>query len=561
MSGSSSMAIEFGHLSSAPDEENMHVYEAHCPKETDPLIPSKECHQPVGPIGWINNLADEVGYKLLVMLFFVQHILKGFVTSFSGAAVPYLYKSYSVAGPQVQIYSSVAKLPWAVKPVIGLISDVYPIFGYNKAPYVLLSTLGGLIGMSCIGLLPHDSLMPSGIATCLFFASLQLSSCDLLSEAKYAEKMKQKPAVGPTLLSYVWFGVNVAGLFATLLSGVVVERSGPKVPFVVSILPCAAVLLPVCMGFFEEKKQTSDDIARVRQKFWEQGETSLLCMLMLTGTAVLSFCGLVFQSVRINAIAAVVVGAIVLVSYSLVLSPIIAKVNAFALIQTSLAFSIGGATFYFYTDTPEQFPEGPHFSPFFYNSVMGAMAVVFSLFGIWAYNSYMKGWKYRELLMIANVVYCVVSMLDVVFFLRLNKRIGLSDHVFVLGAAVIESTVMQWMWMPQVVMLAYLCPTGMEATMYALPAGCHNLGNSIASNLGALMLEMLSVVPTGAKNESKQFEKLWVASLIASVLPTLTILLLFKLIPDARQDENLVGDAEYDATSGSLLRQWMARSS
>jgi len=115
--------------------------------------------------------------------------------------------------------------------------------------------------------------------------------------------------------------------------------------------------------------------------------------------------------------------------------------------------------------------------------------------------------------------------------------------------------------MPQVVMLAYLCPKGMEATMYALLAGCHNLGNSIASNLGAFMLEMLSVVPTGADNESKQFENLWVASLIASVLPLITILLLFKLIPDARQDENLVGDTEYDATSGSLLRQWMERTS
>jgi len=539
----------------------MHLFDKRCPKETDPLIASKECNQFVGPIECINNLANEVGYKLLVMLFFVQHILKGFVTSFSGSAVPYLYKTYHVSGPQVQIFSSVSKLPWAIKPVIGLISDVCPIFGYNKAPYILLSTLGGLLGMSCVGLLPHDSLMPSGIATCLFFVSLQQSTCDLLSEAKYAEKMRQKPDVGPTLLSYVWFGLNLAGLFATLFSGVVIARSGPKAPFVVCILPCAAVLLPVCMGFFEEKKQTSDDIARIRQKFWEHGETTLLCVLMLAGTVVLSFAGLVFQNVKINAILAVVVGAIMLVSYSLVLSPIIAKVNAFALIQTSLAFSIGGATFYFYTDTAKQFPEGPHFSPLFFNSVMGAFTIVFSLFGIWCYNYYMKGWKYRQLLMIANVAYCVVSMLDVVFFLRLNKRMGVSDKVFVLGTSVIEVTIYEWMWMPQVVMLAYLCPKGMEATMYALLAGCHNLGNSIASNLGAFMLEMLSVVPTGADNESKQFENLWVASLIASVLPLITILLLFKLIPDARQDENLVGDTEYDATSGSLLRQWMERTS
>ncbi len=45
--------------------------------------------------------------------------------------------------------------------------------------------------------------------------------------------------------------------------------------------------------------------------------------------------------------------------------------------------------------------------------------------------------------------------------------------------------------MPGVVILSQLCPPGMEATMYALLAGCHNLGNSISANLGAYMLQLL----------------------------------------------------------------------
>jgi len=69
MSDSSSRAPKNGHHSS-PDEENMHLFDKRCPKETDPLIASKECNQFVGPIECINNLANEVGYKLLVMLFF-----------------------------------------------------------------------------------------------------------------------------------------------------------------------------------------------------------------------------------------------------------------------------------------------------------------------------------------------------------------------------------------------------------------------------------------------------------------------------------------------------------
>ena len=52
---------------------------------------------------------------------------------------------------------------------------------------------------------------------------------------------------------------------------------------------------------------------------------------------------------------------------------------------------------------------------------------------------------------------------------------------------------------------------------YALLAGCHNLGGTIASSCGALMLQHLGVNPNGGKNETKQFDKLWIASLMSSV--------------------------------------------
>merc|ERR1719424_914931 len=100
---------------------------------------------------------------------------------------------------------------------------------------------------------------------------------------------------------------------------------------------------------------------------------------------------------------------------------------------------------------------------------------------------------------------------------RWNVKMGIPDHAFVLGSSVLTTVVGQWMWMPGVVILSQLCPKGMEATMYALLAGCHNLGNTLSLYLGAYILEMLGVRPTGAKNESAQFNNLWMAALIATV--------------------------------------------
>mmetsp|Transcript_94064 Transcript_94064/g.252400 ORF Transcript_94064/g.252400 Transcript_94064/m.252400 type:complete len:562 (-) Transcript_94064:171-1856(-) len=503
---------------------------------------------------WLSMLNAHFGHELLVMLFFVQHLLKGFVASLSIKATPFLYRSYHLPGPQIQIYGSVSQLPWSMKPIIGLLSDVMPIGGYNKAPYIVLTSLAGGIAFATLGWMPQSSLPVNALVACMFLKSLQLSTCDLLSEAKYAEKMQQAPQHGPSLMTYVWFGLALGGLVATLLSGPIIHSFGPKVPFVMASVPALLVLAPVFMGYFGETRCTPEDTARARQRMLEQGEACFLCVLMLAGTVCLSICGLLSKDPLTNCAAAVCVACVMLAAFSVVLSPTIAKFNAFSLVQTALHLSTSGATFYFYTDTKEQYPEGPHFSEFFYASVMGTVGSVCSLLGILSYQKYMRNWRYRQLIIGANVMKACLSLLDVMMFARVNVWLGIPDKALVLGLSTFEEILEQWQWMPQVVILAKLCPKGMEATMYALLAGCHNMGGLIAGSCGALLLSYLGVKPKGEVGESAQFDNLWVAAALSTVLPLLAILILYWLIPDARQNEKII-DASDDATTGSLWKR------
>merc|ERR1719311_802628 len=132
-----------------------------------------------------------------------------------------------------------------------------------------------------------------------------------------------------------------------------------------------------------------------------------------------------------------------------------------------------------------------------------------------------------------NVVLSCLNLCDCILLSRLNVRMGIPDKAFVLGGSVLQTIVSQWMWMPGVVILSQLCPKGMEATMYALLAGCHNLGNTIASNCGAYVLLLLNCNPSGADNEDAEFTNLWRGSVLSTVLPMFTLLLLPWLIPDA----------------------------
>jgi len=264
---------------------------------------------------------------------------------------------------------------------------------------------------------------------------------------------------------------------------------------------------------------------------------------------------MVSDDVSINALVSAVVFVVMLASFSLVLAPPIAAFNAWSLIQTSVSLSTADAAFYFQTDTEEMYPEGPHFSPLFFNTVLGTLSSVVSLIGIATYHRYFSHWRYRNLLLIVNIGMAFLNALDIIFYSRLNVAWGIPDRAFVLGSSAIGMVVDQWQWMPQVIILSYFCPPGMEATMYALLAGCHNLGNVIASNCGAYLLLCFGVNPSGLPGESAEFASLWKASLVSTVLPLIPIVLLFKLVPDVKQGDKVL-DPDCDATTGSLWNQW-----
>mmetsp|Transcript_57754 Transcript_57754/g.185631 ORF Transcript_57754/g.185631 Transcript_57754/m.185631 type:complete len:557 (-) Transcript_57754:78-1748(-) len=533
--------------------------------ETTPLVSGKSAssERPTVPDKFsgvlvIDTLARHFGYKLLIMLFASQHLMKGFAAAFTAPCTQFIYASYKVPGPQMQIFAGVTQLPWAMKPVIGLLSDAVPLCGFHKAPYILVASALGIVACASVGTLPQNHLSIERLVGCLFLIQLQFSTCDLLTEAKYAEKMQSKPEHGPALMTFVWFGLQAGGLLATALVGPIMKQYGPKLPYLVALLPLTFIVVPVARNYLEEVPKSFAQVLEARRRLAEQREACFLCFLMFVGTITLTILGIAFESAMVNAVAAVVVAVVMLAAFSLLLRPIIAKVNAFFLVQTSLGISIGGASFYFYTDSPEQYPEGPHFSMEFFTSVLGIAGAICSLVGICTYQRFASRWTYRRLLLMTNVALSLLSVTDIILFTRLNVRLGLPDHGFVLGASVLTGVIAQWMWMPGVVILSQLCPKGMEATMYALLAGCHNLGNTIASNCGALVLELLDCQPTGAKHESAQFQYLWVGSVFSTVLPAFTLLLLPWLIPDARQTDKLLEDNDRDATTGSLWKRWTA---
>ncbi|CAJ1419544.1 unnamed protein product, partial [Effrenium voratum] len=419
------------------------------------------------------------------------------------------------------------------------------------APYILGTSL-----CSCFAFLVVSCWSSSTVSVavvCLVLIMLQFSTCDLLTEARYAAKMQLAPEAGPDLLSFVWAGINGAAFLAMLASGPMLHDWGPRLALLAAAVPAGMVLVPVLLGCLEERKVSQEELHAIRQRYFEQRETCFLCMLMLAGALAIMMTGLLQHDPVVNFAVSLFTALFILLCFSVCLTPTIARANAFAVLYTGLSASISGASFYFYTDSPDIYPAGPHFSDFFYNTVLGAVGTVVSLLGIYLYQQYLSDLTYRQLIVVTSLAMFAFSLLDVMMFARLNVRMGIPDHWLVLGLSVCEQIIWQWQWMPQVVLLAALCPAGMEATMLALLAGCHNLGNTLGSNFGAVLLHLLEVRPRGRVGDAAELENLWIAAGVSSVLPLFTAIFLRFLLPDCKQNAKITTVA--DPTHNSLLRR------
>lgn len=332
------------------------------------------------------------------------------------------------------------------------------------------------------------------------------------------------------------------------------EHFGNRSPYLIAAPAAAFTLLITFLNLPEETSRRGRCCKKLGGSEMPLAIVGLVIGLGALSLALLSvFGGDLATKVTCAAILAVVALGLV----SAALTPIVAKVNAFFFIQSICSFSISGASFYFFTDGPVEYPEGPHLSKEFYTSAIGLVSTVFSLFGMVIYNRWMQHWRYPFILMMGSILACVCNLVSCVVFTRTNVRLGISDKFFVLASDAVQMVVMEIAWLPNMLLMSQLCPKGCEATMFALLAGMGNLGANLGNYFGAFLLKMLGVQPTGEPNETAQFENLWLAAVVSAIAPMIPLALVFKLIPNISQKDPIKGLTS--SSAGSPLSRFLEK--
>jgi len=133
------------------------------------------------------RLSDTFGWSFVALLFSAYLGVKGSLMQLTTSAqLPYFKNNLGITGTEYQAYGTAAMTPWAMKALIGTISDAVPLGGYHKRNYILLAAVGGSVAYTLLATL---KIVPSAAALAaflLFCAQLELATVDLLVEGTYA---------------------------------------------------------------------------------------------------------------------------------------------------------------------------------------------------------------------------------------------------------------------------------------------------------------------------------------------------------------------------------------
>jgi len=472
-----------------------------------------------------------------------------------------LFKELGIDASRQQLYMTMIFAPWAMKPFIGVASDLFPIRGYNKRYFAVYSILIGLVGCCVLlGLYQSGSAeaakaagpeavqnFADWIVICFTAVSYEAATLDILGEGKYSELMRKYPESGSSIISFK-FGWSLLGSIITQsFVGPMSDAGYFHILFWIALMLSVTPFYPTLAGWIPEKKRTKD----------EPGMTKLCSGCLFdkgsfqdkkTPFLIITACGLaapIMAAVTTYASLGVglAVSGFLLVGFTVatyfIFPPTFFKVFLSIILSYCSNVSISSGLSYFYTADATCLPDGPNFDYTYYITITGIVGSVVNFAGVVLYQNFLSGWRFRSALIFTIVIGALAPMIDLIIVMRWNLKIGIPDKVFFLfGNAIFENLVGILQSIPFSSIFAKIAPPGMESAVFAYTVGIANFCGMVSNLLGSGVLKWSGMSTVG---DDCNFDSLPNLIVIFSILiPTLVGIPATFLIPNVLQTENMI---------------------
>ncbi len=392
-------------------------------------------------------------------------------------------------------------LPWIIKPLFGFFSDGFPIFGYRRRPYLILSGILGTLAWVAMATVVHSSWAAT---TAILLSSLSVAVSDVIVDSLVVERARsESQAEAGSLQSICWGASAFGGLITAYFGGFLLEHFTTRTVFWITatfpLIVCGVAWLiaesPVENNPEDDKNSNIEDV---------KGQIKLLRQA--------------------------------------VTQKVIWLPAAFLFIWLATPSS-ESAFFYFTTNEL-------HFQPEFLGRVRLVTSIA-ALVGIWIFQRFLKSVPFRVIFGWSTVISAVLGLSSLLLVTHANRALGIDDHWFSLGDSLILTVMGQIAYMPVLVLAARICPPGVEATLFALLMSVTNLAGLVSHELGAGLMHYLRVTETN-------FDNLWLLVTITN-LSTLLPLPFINWLPAAGEETPKVPQpASKDSDESEILPNLMS---
>lgn len=425
---------------------------------------------------WFAAIREAFGVPFIGVVIIVYGVSQGYAETMKRLATNYYWKDVQKMQPaSTQLFMSLSSIPWDIKPIYGLITDTFPIAGYQRWPYLAIC---GIAGFVCLCTLALFKLTPWMATLLMTGVAMFTAFPDVVADAAVAQRSKMIPKHASDLQSLSWGSLAVGGLFGCGVSGAAVHVLGSQTSYLlVSIAPLmlivAALVLP--------ENRSSKTLFQFQFQ-------ALMHTLRCFG-----------QTLR---------------------DPILWRPALYIyLSQGLLVPDISEAMFFWLTDPVS----GPGFGEEFIGLV-SAVGYLAMFIGVAGYNYWFRHQTFRKVFLWSQVISSFIGLLDIILVLRINLMMHIPDQAFILGDGALTEAISKFKLMPMLVLSSQLCPIGIEGTVFAFLMSMSNFGNTSGAWFGALLLKWLHI-------QKDDYSKLWLAVLIRSLMRLFPLLFIF-LVPD-----------------------------
>ncbi|HEV8584951.1 MAG TPA: MFS transporter [Methylomirabilota bacterium] len=198
--------------------------------------------------------------RRLAMLFAIVYFSQGMYHVPDQVVLLTLKERLGMSPAQVGIFGTIILIPWVIKPIYGMISDAFPLFGRRRKSYFLLTSALATVTGLALALAGAPTYWT--LAALILVMGFGIAFTDVLTDAMMVENGKPLGLTG-VFQSVQWTAINVAIVLVGLIGGWLAEQRelragfliGACFPFLALVMGAAFIHEPPAKSRREEFRE------------------------------------------------------------------------------------------------------------------------------------------------------------------------------------------------------------------------------------------------------------------------------------------------------------------